>query len=457
MQLAQPSRLSRSQQIWFVSSAALLVLAGYVAVEFVPGSLLRLAVVGAVGAVGALIILAYPRLGMYAGVFYIYANLAAMMPLPLSYPLIMLTIIGTMIRLGGGEAIALRDSFFNWSMALFTMIAISSMVFSYDIGYSLLALSRWLKALIMVYLIVQLVRSAQDFDLLAVTVFGAMLASVFLGFANMLAGNTSDSSYMGEVRMFRFSALHDNANNAALYMLSTVPIGIYLIKRYHRVWQRVGIALGILCLLIGVVATFSRQAVFPFAFIAAATMFREARRKRTWVLIGIGVVLVSLLSPRYYWQRLMSVGDIFANYTQDWSFFLRVTAMKMAMKLIAENPITGVGLGNFIVRSGSELFVRLVAHNTYLEVLSGVGIFGFIAYLSMFAASMRSFMRAIRTRWAGENRYLGDFAYYMMVSFVATVIGATFASIPFYYCIWVPLAAGLALGVKSMRVPVSSP
>ena len=48
--------------------------------------------------------------------------------------------------------------------------------------------------------------------------------------------------------------------------------------------------------------------------------------------------------------------------------------------MIAENPIFGVGLGNFQVRS--SLFAE--SHSDYIEVAATTGIIGFIIYFSIY-------------------------------------------------------------------------
>jgi O-antigen ligase len=114
--------------------------------------------------------------------------------------------------------------------------------------------------------------------------------------------------------------------------------------------------------------------------------------------------------------------------------------------MFLHHPLTGVGLGNFIESSSYRLFVRIVAHNTYLEILVGVGIFGLIAFLAMMAAGFRHLWAGARHPWRAGNEWLGSLSFYFALSLVAIGLSAIFLTFPFRYQLWIPVAAGLIVG-----------
>ena len=100
------------------------------------------------------------------------------------------------------------------------------------------------------------------------------------------------------------------------------------------------------------------------------------------------------------------------------------------------------------------MFVRRLAHNTYLEVLVGVGVFGFAAYMTMIAVSMSELTRAMRTKWAEGYEWMRDLAFYLLLSLLTVLVGLMFLSMPFEYVIWLPVAGGLVAGRLARRYAV---
>jgi O-antigen ligase len=156
------------------------------------------------------------------------------------------------------------------------------------------------------------------------------------------------------------------------------------------------------------------------------------------------VVLMTVwLVPPFYWYRLKSLSEMMQGMSEDWSFFLRVQAHKTAWRLFVDSPLTGVGLNNFQFRSASELFVRIGTHNTYLDILVWLGIFGFAAYMAVLFSGIKGFIAGIKTRWGSDLRWMSHLSYYFLISFLAILFGAIFQSLSFYYFIWLPVAAGV--------------
>ena len=88
--------------------------------------------------------------------------------------------------------------------------------------------------------------------------------------------------------------------------------------------------------------------------------------------------------------------------------------------MIAHHPIIGVGAGNYGIYS----LRNLVAHNSYIEVAAELGLAGFIAYLVLLLAPLRSLRRierdtyARRAAWSDTERE----TYYISVGLQAVII-----------------------------------
>ena len=234
-----------------------------------------------------------------------------------------------------------------------------------------------------------------------------------------------------------------NSNNAAIFMLSAVPLTVVLVKWVHAKWLKVAFVSAAIVLVLAVFFTFSRGALPSLALVLAGILFREAKSKRAYIVIGAAVAVAILLTPGYYWFRITTLGDMLKGDTSDWSLFLRFSALKTSWALFLANPLTGVGLYNFPVRSGNEVFVPIGVHNTYMEIAVGVGIFGLIAFLAVHLSGLLAMRRAHRHAWGPDLAWMRDVAYYLLLSYLSVMGGAFFQSIEFYYVMWLPLAAGL--------------
>ncbi|MEE9269098.1 MAG: O-antigen ligase family protein [Candidatus Krumholzibacteria bacterium] len=414
---------------------------------FLPVSLLQIVAAGLGAAVVGFLIFAYPKYGLLGAVFYIYADLTFIFKMHLSYPIVVIVALAVLFRLLRGDELRGPSREFSGTVALFTLLALGSMLFSHDVGQSMAGFSQHVKVIVMVYLVVQLLRTPDDLDLFALVIFLGSIASIILGVLAIIVVGLAevDVSAIGQYGgIIRFGGTHPNANAAAVYMISALPMGAYLMIRQRRMLYRVAIGLGILVLFAGAVFTFSRQGIFSLVFIVAAILVREARSRKIYVTAFITVFISILLTPSLYWMRILSIGDYLAGRSTDWSIMLRITALKKAWSLFLENPLTGVGMNNFVVRAGSDLFVKIGPHNMYLEILVGMGVVGFLSFLAVHFSAYRAFRRVMRGR-SDRNDRVGRFAFYLLLAYLATLISGMFQSITFYYLVWLPVAGGLAV------------
>ena len=448
MEAVSSSVLTKKQAVLFFWIAGVVGCLALGAWFLVPHNLIMLAVAAVAGAGVGLLVFAFPRHGNYFGIFYVFAGISYYTSLPVAAPVTFLVTAAVLFRLFRGDSIRVRDPLFNWSLAVFTVFALQSFLFAWDFGYASNAFGFFAKSVLLVFLIGQLVRTERDLEELALVVFAATLSTVILGVLNFKFGIVKNWTVLvGAIGWLRFGTTHMNPNNAALYLVSGLPLAVYAIKRVRPVVFRVLLVVGAVAMVAATIMTFSRQAIFPLSVVLLAVLFKEARSK--WVYAGVLFVVVIgvLLVPQYYWYRISTISQMFGEMTGDFSLMIRVKALVTGWHLFLQHPFTGIGLDNFIVRSASELPVTMVAHNGYLEILTGVGLFGFIAYIMMPVAAIRGFVRAIKTRWPEEHRWMNDLSYYFLLSLIAVLIGTFFQHVHFYRLFWLPVAAGVVAGI----------
>ena len=146
-------------------------------------------------------------------------------------------------------------------------------------------------------------------------------------------------------------------------------------------------ALGGLCALVIALAlwlTSSRAAIFALlAAGAAATVIGLVGRRRDGratprVLGGLGVVAAALLVVAFLPNRLIG-GNVAA------AAGIRRDMAVVSVRLLATEPVFGIGIGQFYDQSGSEMqrlpvgqvYLRQNAHNNFLQILAELGAIGF--------------------------------------------------------------------------------
>jgi O-antigen ligase len=381
-------------------------------------------------------------------ILYVYSGVGLFLPFNAAIPLTAIIVAAVALELVRHGDNRLEDPIFWFANAFLLLVALQSMLFARDPALAFQELSKYGKILLVTYLIVQLVRTPGDLRRLATVVFAGAVATVALGAANLALGiGPQNENYIGGgLNLIRFAGAHENPNRAAAIMCSALPLGLFAVKHCGSRVLRAGYVVAIVALIVGIFWTLSRSVVIPFAVVLAAVAVRELRSRRSWVMLLALIALGILLAPRYYWERVFGLREAFQTTSLDWSVYLRLLALHTAWELFLENPLTGVGLGNFIVAASSKVFVRMVVHNSYLEVLVGTGVFGLAAFLAVLWSGLRHALAGARHRWVAQPEWMRSLSFYFSLSAVSVILSAFFGTMPFQYLLWVPIAAGLVIG-----------
>jgi O-antigen ligase len=440
------ARLSRREQ-FLLSAAVLLPFVVFVLARLLGYTkYLRLGGAACVAMAAAAAVFLFPRPGLWLILFYVYAGLSLYFPFNAAVPLTFLVFAAVLLDMVRGGRNRLDDPLFLYANAVFVLLSLQSMLFARDPALSFIELSDYLKMMLVTFLIVQLVHTPDHLRQLAYVVFAGAVATVFLGLVNLAVGyQVPGDSYVGENFLVRFSGAHENPNRAAAFMCAALPLGLFAVRHAARALRLLCVA-GVVVLTVAIFATFSRSVVVPFAVILAAVVLREMRSRRSYLALVAVLSIGLLLTPRYYWDRLLGLREAFATTSLDWSVYTRMLALRTAWEMFLDHPLTGVGLGNFIVASAYQVFVRIVVHNSYLEILVGTGIFGLMAYLVILHAGLRYTWAGARRRWRRHPEWMRSLSFYVMLSAASICLSAAFGTMPFRYPLWVPVAAGLVIG-----------
>ena len=142
----------------------------------------------------------------------------------------------------------------------------------------------------------------------------------------------------------------------------------------------------------GIICTESRQA-FLAILLYGVYIFMTSKRKIYFSVVllltfslGIGFV------PDSYWDRMKTI----QNYEEDASATGRFEIWTQAVELWKENPFFGIGPGNFKKISPEYLGRERVTHNTYIQILSEQGLFGFIIFYLIMSLTIISLGRLVK-------------------------------------------------------------
>lgn len=200
----------------------------------------------------------------------------------------------------------------------------------------------------------------------------------------------------------------------------------------------------------------SRAAVVGAAAVAVVAWVRSSRKLMAALLVVLLVLGLVSFYPEASKERMRSAW----NWEQDKTASNRVYLWKHGLRMLAADPLFGVGPGNFPFKRGSENLSASVPHSIYIESLSEYGLAG---TLSVALAVLGFFILNAHTRRQLEARggdVMRQFEYCMAYGLDLAMIGyltsGAFAAVLLYPHLWILAALAVGLSAAS-QAPVDSP
>jgi putative inorganic carbon (HCO3(-)) transporter len=265
------------------------------------------------------------------------------------------------------------------------------------------------------YILYMIFRSNRKYlNILAVTVSLILLADSITVFYNILKYISREISSIYEIK-----SVYSNKNILSSALFVKIPAAIYLIF-FTKGWLRI---LGYATSVCATIATFMMStrtfyiglAVLLMAILGYVLLRMIAERNRRYLLmlgswIGIFIIAIAAytLAQKYLFprnadttwntsisQRLSSIG------VNDTSSNMRLRSWNRSIKLIKEDPLLGVGTGNWKIRvlkyenpTIGDYIYMYKNHNDFLEITAETGIIGGIAFLFIFIFIVLYFARS---------------------------------------------------------------
>lgn len=230
-------------------------------------------------------------------------------------------------------------------------------------------------------------------------VWGMIVGGMFIVFYGMYALHEG----IGDAVSGRASAygLYNNSNDYTFIIIQILPF-IYMYWRIESgAIRRISLALSIIACMIGIVLSLSRGGILALMLEVTLIVLIGMQGRRRLILLPVLAVSGAIAIGYQFSEREIN-DSAFSNYTAADSASGRREMWRAGIAMFIDKPILGVGSRRFgeysryygeITRSHWGYF----AHNTYIDILSGSGMMGSIAFALMSYYLLRELWRRPKT------------------------------------------------------------
>jgi putative inorganic carbon (HCO3(-)) transporter len=237
-------------------------------------------------------------------------------------------------------------------------------------------------------------------------------------------------------------------NDFAFFLLPAVPLAFALRRRGRHGWMW---SVAAVIVVLAVIGTLSRGALL--GLVAMGVFALATRMVRLRAAVGLAVVLVALVAlTAAFFPSLVETSLHQKGHVADQNVSERLALWREASQMTLDRPLVGMGPGAFSLDHGAyspELPDDVnhpldVAHNTWLEISSELGLFGLAAFVAMLSV-------AFAQAWSGWRRARDPMSAAVSAALVGAAVAATFVTEQYYLPLW--LLCALAVGVGSRSAP----
>ena len=221
----------------------------------------------------------------------------------------------------------------------------------------------------------------------------------------------------------RFGSFYAQPNELAIHLAVVTPLVVYSLMRFKSNIKR-AVMVGIFVLFtVSVFMTASRSGMISFVFALMLLFLFKRRNFLLWVTVLVLLAGVVLFIPEEQLIRLSTTATVVqGSGSPHPNIALRFHFIKLGIRIFADNPILGVGPGNYdyeIIKYG---FFPKPAHNAYVSVLAELGIFGFVAYLLLYFVTFIDYNKARKTL-SDIDPELKNMAESLFLAFLVFAVG----------------------------------
>lgn len=373
----------------------------------------------------------------------------AFSPAKLVGALLVVSWLAYVISRAGRDTLLEDRAAFTYVLILFAAWVLVSLVWAESRGEATTSLTRYAPNLMLIPILYTAVRSDSD----AVKVLGVIAGAAALSAFVAILQPPADPGSIGDPS--RATSTVGDANElAAALVVGLVIAAAFAINRGFTGPVRVAFAASIPFCLVAILLTLSRGGLLALgAALAAAVVFSGARFRARAIAMAIvtgatAIFYFSLVAPPAARERVLEVGGGTG----------RVDLWTVAWRMVEDQPLRGVGAGNFEVSSIHYLLqpgviqrddfiitTPLVTHNTYLQVLAELGVVGLALFLGIVAFCFTSTYLAVRAFERLGDERMELLTRGLLISMIGLLTAIFFISEMYSKLFWLLLALGPAL------------
>jgi O-antigen ligase len=297
----------------------------------------------------------------------------------------------------------------------------------------------FVKAVLMFIVMVNVVRTEWRLKGLIWLALGVGCLLSLNALDNYRAGNFTVEGYRVEGDL---GGMFGNPNDMALHLVTMIPLAVGLLLTTRKIAARMFYAMCAVLMLAGTVVTFSRGGFIGLIFGAGVLAWKLGRRNRVVVTFVSLLALVGFLAlaPSGYGTRILSLLN--SNLDAVGSSSTRMELLKRSIMVALRYPLTGVGMGNFHIKSIHEQ----VSHNAYTQVAADMGLAAMALYTLFIVTPLKRLWQIERETFADRRH---SHFYYLAVgiqaSLVAYLVSSFFASVAYQWYVYYLVAYAIAL------------
>lgn len=272
-----------------------------------------------------------------------------------------------------------------------------------------------------------------------------------------------------EVRNFILGATFlGDGNDFSLSLCIMLPLTFELAMSANSGWRKILAWFAVVILLFAIVASQSRGATIGMGAVLVFMWFYSPRKGALLAGVLVAMAIVFAYAPAEYFSRLNTITD----YQNEGSASARIVAWKAATRMAVDNPVLGVGAGQFPSEFSGKYHPKddpsghwMTAHSSYFLVFGELGFTGLLVFLTMVIAAIRANLKTralIRARAGPEPNAAAIESMRMLYLTSAAMIGfaapGAFLSAAYYphiYVLTAILIAARGNSLASVGIPIS--
>jgi O-antigen ligase len=234
---------------------------------------------------------------------------------------------------------------------------------------------------------------------------------------------------------YRAGWVSGDSNYFGANAILALALGYFLLRTKLPTWQKI-FCLGSTVLTASALVASASRGAFIGICVCAVFIFLRSKRKMHFVLAALVVSVLLILSPNSPIQRILhpQYGDVESTKAHETLFFA-------GLKVFAEHPIAGVGLGNFKETMDKMGYFAerggYIAHDVYVEYAAEMGIFGLLLFLGIVVSAYRSLARVRSEAIKRGDQFFFAVTSGMQTGLVGFCVASFFLSAEYQKTFWI--------------------